>query len=66
MVADLCVARGWEDRTVLVVDCNRGRGVENLYMRAISNLYVVRTEKKPKEKHIQEKVEELEIDWSEF
>merc|ERR1712013_695258 len=46
LVADLSVARGWEDRTVVVVDCNQGIGVENLFMRAVANLYVVRTEKK--------------------
>ena len=42
LVSDLCVARGWEDNTVVVVDCNEGRGVENLYMRAISNLIVIK------------------------
>ena len=42
LVADLCVARGWEDSTVVVVDCNNGKGVENLYMRAVSNLLVVK------------------------
>lgn len=62
LVADLCVARGWEDHTVVVVDCNKGRGVENLYMRAVGNLYVVRTEKRQE----QEEEEEESIDLSEL
>ena len=31
---------------MVMVDCNKGRGVESLYMRAVGNLYVVRTEKR--------------------
>ena len=37
LVADLSVARGWEDSTVVVVDCNKGKGIENLFMRTVSN-----------------------------
>ena len=44
-----------------MVDCNKGRGVESLYMRAVGNLYVVKRQVRT------EKEEEDEaIDWSEF
>ena len=47
MVADLSVSRGWEDSTVMVVDIQYDSvGIENLCMRAVSNLVVVRPREK--------------------
>ena len=42
LIADLSVSRGWEDVTILVLDIQGGAGVENLCMRAVSNLVVAR------------------------
>ena len=60
LVADLSVERGWEEGTVVVVDCNKGTGVENFYMRAVGNIYVVKTEKR--QDRTEEEEEELFID----
>ena len=45
LIADLGVARGWEDSTVVVVDCVGDHvGVGNLCMRAVGLLIIVRTD----------------------
>jgi hypothetical protein len=45
LIADLGVARGWEDSTVVVIDCIGDHvGVGNLCMRAVGLLIIVKTD----------------------
>ena len=63
LVADLSMARGWEDSTVVVVDCNKGKGIENLFMRTVSNLIVVKIPiQGGTEEGTEEEVQPYEID----
>ena len=60
LIADLSVSRGWEDTSVIVVDFNKGKGLENLCMRAISNLFIVKA--REKEESVQISVTKAEQD----
>ena len=42
LVTDPFLAAGWEDSTVIAIDDGDGRGVDNMCLRAVSSLHVIK------------------------
>ena len=42
LITDAALAAGWEDSTVIAIDDGDGRGVDNMCLRAVSSLHVIR------------------------
>ena len=42
LITDADVAAGWEDSTVIAIEDGYGRGVDNMCLRAVSSLYVIK------------------------